>query len=137
MMGAKTLDAQIADGTAKVEGDVSLLGKLAATMVDFDPRFEIMPGTRSQGPGRPRQPLPGRPGGDHRGIAWAAPRAKSCTCVVPMLYMPCTSIFPSLLKAMRWLPAQAATARCAATIRSISASSPGTAADVPSRRCLA
>ena len=45
MMGAKTLEAQIADGTAKVEGDASILGKLAATMVDFDPRFEIMPGT--------------------------------------------------------------------------------------------
>ncbi len=46
MMGVKTLDAQIADGTAKFEGDISLLAKLAATMVDFDPRFEIMPGTR-------------------------------------------------------------------------------------------
>ena len=47
MMG-ETLEVQIADGTAKVEGDVSLLGKLAATMVDFDPRFEIMPGTRGR-----------------------------------------------------------------------------------------
>jgi alkyl sulfatase BDS1-like metallo-beta-lactamase superfamily hydrolase len=46
MMGAKTLEAQIADGTAKVDGDVGVLGQLAATMVDFDPRFEIMPGTR-------------------------------------------------------------------------------------------
>ena len=45
MMGAKTLEAQIADGTAKVEGDVSLLAKLGATMVDFDPRFPILPGT--------------------------------------------------------------------------------------------
>jgi len=49
MMGAKTLEAQIQDGTAKVEGDVSILGKLAATMVDFDPRFEIMPGTKARG----------------------------------------------------------------------------------------
>ncbi len=49
MMGAKTLEAQIADGTAKVEGDVGVLAQLAATMVDFDPRFEIMPGTRGQG----------------------------------------------------------------------------------------
>ncbi|MER2508252.1 MAG: alkyl sulfatase dimerization domain-containing protein [Amaricoccus sp.] len=48
MMGAKTLDAQIADGTAKVEGDVTLLAKLAATMVDFDPRFEVMPGTHGK-----------------------------------------------------------------------------------------
>ena len=46
MMGAKTLEAQIADGTAKVEGDVGILTQLASTMVDFDPRFEIMPGTK-------------------------------------------------------------------------------------------
>ena len=46
MMGAKAMDAQIADGTAKVEGDVSILKKLASKMVDFDPRFEIMPGTK-------------------------------------------------------------------------------------------
>jgi len=48
MMGVKTLESQIQDGTAKVQGDISILGKLAATMVDFDPRFEIMPGTQSQ-----------------------------------------------------------------------------------------
>jgi alkyl sulfatase BDS1-like metallo-beta-lactamase superfamily hydrolase len=47
MTGAKTLDAQIADGTAKFQGDVSILKKLASTMVDFDPRFEIMPGTKA------------------------------------------------------------------------------------------
>jgi alkyl sulfatase BDS1-like metallo-beta-lactamase superfamily hydrolase len=46
MMGAKTLETQIKDGTAKVQGDVGILKKLAATMVDFDPRFEIMPGTK-------------------------------------------------------------------------------------------
>ena len=50
MMGAKTLEAQIADGTAKVEGDVSILKQLASTMVEFDPRFEIMPGTTSMTP---------------------------------------------------------------------------------------
>jgi alkyl sulfatase BDS1-like metallo-beta-lactamase superfamily hydrolase len=48
MMGAKTLEAQIKDGTAKVQGDVSVLSKLAATMTDFDPRFEIMPGTKGK-----------------------------------------------------------------------------------------
>ena len=54
-MGAKTLDAQIADGTAKAVGDGSVLKQLASTMVDFDPRFPIMPGTSSgrPGPGRP------------------------------------------------------------------------------------
>ncbi len=50
MIGAKTLDAQIADGTAKVEGDAGILKQLAATMVEFDPRFEIMPGTMAQKP---------------------------------------------------------------------------------------
>ena len=48
MTGAKTLDAQIADGTAKVEGDIGILKQLASTMVDFDPRFEIMPGTKAR-----------------------------------------------------------------------------------------
>ena len=47
-MGAKTLEDQIADGTAKLQGDASVLTKLAATMVDFDPRFEIMPGTKAR-----------------------------------------------------------------------------------------
>lgn len=46
MMGTKTLEAQIADGTAKVDGDVAVLQQLASTMVDLDPRFEIMPGTK-------------------------------------------------------------------------------------------
>ena len=48
MMGAKTLDAQIADGTAKAVGNVGILKRLAAIMVDFDPRFEIMPGTKAR-----------------------------------------------------------------------------------------
>jgi alkyl sulfatase BDS1-like metallo-beta-lactamase superfamily hydrolase len=48
MMGAKTLEAQIADGTAKLEGDASVLKMLASAMVDFDPRFEIMPGTKAR-----------------------------------------------------------------------------------------
>jgi alkyl sulfatase BDS1-like metallo-beta-lactamase superfamily hydrolase len=49
MMGAKTLDAQLADGTAKFQGNVNILKQLASTMVDFDPRFEIMPGTKAGG----------------------------------------------------------------------------------------
>jgi len=47
MIGARTLEAQIADGTAKIEGDPSILKSLAAAMVEFDPRFEIMPGTKT------------------------------------------------------------------------------------------
>ncbi len=48
MMGVKSLDAQIADGTAKVDGNVGVLKLLASTMVEFDPRFEIMPGTKAR-----------------------------------------------------------------------------------------
>jgi alkyl sulfatase BDS1-like metallo-beta-lactamase superfamily hydrolase len=47
MMGAKPLAAQIADGTAKVRGDASILEKLGSTMVDFEIGFEILPGTKS------------------------------------------------------------------------------------------
>ncbi len=46
MAGLKTLDAQLADGTATAEGDLAILSQLAALMVDFDPRFEVMRGTR-------------------------------------------------------------------------------------------
>jgi alkyl sulfatase BDS1-like metallo-beta-lactamase superfamily hydrolase len=49
MTGTKTLEAQIVGGTAKVQGDASILNQLASIMVDFDPRFEIMPGTKAQG----------------------------------------------------------------------------------------
>ncbi len=45
MVGAETLEAMIGDGRAQVEGDIGVLGALADLMVDFDPRFEIMPGT--------------------------------------------------------------------------------------------
>ena len=50
MTGAKTLKAQLADGTAKAEGNLEVLKQLASTMVDFDPRFEIMPGTKAKVP---------------------------------------------------------------------------------------
>jgi alkyl sulfatase BDS1-like metallo-beta-lactamase superfamily hydrolase len=46
MMGAKKLADQIAGGTAKVEGNVGILEQPASTLVVFDPRFEIMPGTK-------------------------------------------------------------------------------------------
>ena len=48
MMGVKPLEAQIKDGTAKVEGDITILAKLAKMMVDFDPLFEILPGTKGK-----------------------------------------------------------------------------------------
>jgi alkyl sulfatase BDS1-like metallo-beta-lactamase superfamily hydrolase len=46
MMGQKTLMAMIEDGTAQVEGDPSVLVSIGSAMVDFDPRFPIMPGTQ-------------------------------------------------------------------------------------------
>ncbi len=46
MAGEKELDAQLADGTAQIEGDPTILGVLAQAMVDFDPFFEVLPGTR-------------------------------------------------------------------------------------------
>jgi len=49
MMGKKTLEAQIGDGTAKSTGNLAILKQLASLMVDFDPRFEIMPGTKAGG----------------------------------------------------------------------------------------
>jgi alkyl sulfatase BDS1-like metallo-beta-lactamase superfamily hydrolase len=45
MTGAKSLQDQIADGEAQVEGNVEVLGQLASTFVRFNPQFEILPGT--------------------------------------------------------------------------------------------
>ncbi len=42
----KALLAQIEDGTAKVEGDASVLAKLGSTLVHFEMGFEILPGTK-------------------------------------------------------------------------------------------
>ncbi|MCZ6560494.1 MAG: SCP2 sterol-binding domain-containing protein, partial [Gammaproteobacteria bacterium] len=50
MMGAKSFMAQIEDGTAKIEGDVDVLGQLAAVMIDFDLFFEVLPGTKGPSP---------------------------------------------------------------------------------------
>jgi alkyl sulfatase BDS1-like metallo-beta-lactamase superfamily hydrolase len=46
MMGAKTLTAQIEDGTASFEGDLAVLKQLGSAMVDFELGFEILPGTK-------------------------------------------------------------------------------------------
>jgi hypothetical protein len=47
MMGAKTLKAQIKDGTDRFIGDIGIPAKLPAKMVEFDPRFQVMPGTKA------------------------------------------------------------------------------------------
>ena len=47
-----------------MEGDASILKQLASTMVDFDPRFEIMPGSKARTPEvaavDPYEAVPGR-----------------------------------------------------------------------------
>jgi len=50
MMGVRSLRAQIEDGTARAEGNTEIIGQLASTLVVFDPRFEIMPGTKGPSP---------------------------------------------------------------------------------------
>ena len=44
-LGKKTLVASIQDGTAKAEGDLSLLTRLAGMLVTFEIGFEVLPGT--------------------------------------------------------------------------------------------
>ncbi|MDP4006674.1 alkyl/aryl-sulfatase [Methylobacterium sp. NEAU K] len=46
LAGQTTLEALIGGGAARVQGDASVLTSLASLMVDFDPRFEVLPGTR-------------------------------------------------------------------------------------------
>ena len=45
MMGVKTLDDMISSGVAKTKGDKGVLEKLKSTLIYFDIRFEILPGT--------------------------------------------------------------------------------------------
>ncbi|MEE4119520.1 MAG: alkyl sulfatase dimerization domain-containing protein, partial [Paracoccaceae bacterium] len=54
LMGAKSLEAHLADGTATVEGDPSILRTLAVMLVDFVPNFEVFPGTRQEEPASPK-----------------------------------------------------------------------------------
>ncbi|NIM71918.1 MAG: MBL fold metallo-hydrolase [Gammaproteobacteria bacterium] len=46
MMNQVTLGEQIRNGKAELDGSALLLGRFASTLVEFDPLFEIMPGTR-------------------------------------------------------------------------------------------
>ncbi len=50
MMGAKSLAAQIEDGTAKVQGNREVLKQLASAMITFEVGFEILPGTKGPSP---------------------------------------------------------------------------------------
>ena len=46
MMQLTSLGAQIQAGKATLTGDPNVLAQLGSTLADFDPLFEIMPGTR-------------------------------------------------------------------------------------------
>jgi alkyl sulfatase BDS1-like metallo-beta-lactamase superfamily hydrolase len=46
MTGETTLAALIDDGTASLEGSRGPFDRLRSTLVQFDPLFEIMPGTK-------------------------------------------------------------------------------------------
>ncbi len=45
MMGVKSMDEMISDGTAKTKGNVEVINQLKSIMIHFDLRFEILPGT--------------------------------------------------------------------------------------------
>lgn len=46
IMGQATLASQLGAGRGQVQGNVGVLQQLASVLVEFDPVFEIMPGTR-------------------------------------------------------------------------------------------
>jgi alkyl sulfatase BDS1-like metallo-beta-lactamase superfamily hydrolase len=46
MMKQVTLGDQVRAGKAQVAGNVRALAQLRSTLIEFDPVFEIMPGTR-------------------------------------------------------------------------------------------
>jgi alkyl sulfatase BDS1-like metallo-beta-lactamase superfamily hydrolase len=59
MAGEATFEALLGEGRATAEGDLAVLGQLAALMVEFDPRFEIMPGTKGRTEIADTEPLQG------------------------------------------------------------------------------
>ena len=75
MMGAKTLDAQIADGTAKAEGDVGVLAKACRNDGGFRSPLRDHAGHQGEDDSRrSRGTLSGSAGTDHSRIAGAALR---------------------------------------------------------------
>ncbi|MFD2201334.1 alkyl/aryl-sulfatase [Shivajiella indica] len=46
MMGVKTFEDLLKEGKAKVEGNPQILAQLVGMLDEFDPRFEILPGTK-------------------------------------------------------------------------------------------
>jgi alkyl sulfatase BDS1-like metallo-beta-lactamase superfamily hydrolase len=48
MMGIKTFEDLLKEGKAKVEGNPKILAQLVGMLDEFDPRFEILPGTKKE-----------------------------------------------------------------------------------------
>jgi alkyl sulfatase BDS1-like metallo-beta-lactamase superfamily hydrolase len=59
MAGEASFEDLLGDGRATFEGDIGILGQLAALMVEFDPRFEIMPGTKLRAERADQEPFKG------------------------------------------------------------------------------
>ena len=47
MIGSTTLTQKVMEGRATLEGDTTILQQLASTMVQFEPWFQILPGTKA------------------------------------------------------------------------------------------
>jgi alkyl sulfatase BDS1-like metallo-beta-lactamase superfamily hydrolase len=47
LMGLVPLEQLVEAGRARIEGDPAVLGRLMSLLVEFDPAFEIMPGTKA------------------------------------------------------------------------------------------
>jgi alkyl sulfatase BDS1-like metallo-beta-lactamase superfamily hydrolase len=67
MTGVAPLQQQVADGTASLEGDASLLLTLAGALTQFEPNFAIMPGTAPHDTESPDDPFAHRGIGDSSG----------------------------------------------------------------------
>lgn len=48
MMGVKTFEDLLKEGKAKVEGNPQILAQLVGMLDEFDPRFEVLPGTKKE-----------------------------------------------------------------------------------------
>jgi alkyl sulfatase BDS1-like metallo-beta-lactamase superfamily hydrolase len=48
MMGVKTFEDLLKEGKAKVDGNPQILAQLVGMLDEFDPRFEILPGTKKE-----------------------------------------------------------------------------------------
>ncbi|MCS4436295.1 alkyl/aryl-sulfatase [Aquiflexum gelatinilyticum] len=48
MMGVKSFEDLLKEGKAKVEGNPQILAQLVGMLDEFDPRFEILPGTKKE-----------------------------------------------------------------------------------------